>query len=117
MRQEARSLDRFSKDGIHIPKADDRYGGVHFTDYALNGLCQCRWRPTDHLRCFGKSLEGPMEGHPPILPSDLYHYDLHVWLWKQNPAGMFNPVNPSVNCGKYPYSHTERTAVTRAHGH
>ena len=66
---------------------------------------------------FGEHFDGPMDGHPPIMPTSLRHYDLHVWLWKQNPAGMFNPVNPSVNCGKYPYSHTERTAVTRAHGH
>lgn len=26
------------------------------------------------------------------------HYDLHVWLWKTNPSGMFSPFNPSVAC-------------------
>lgn len=27
------------------------------------------------------------------------HYDLHVWVWKENPSGMFAPFNPTVSCG------------------
>lgn len=26
------------------------------------------------------------------------HYDLHVWVWRANPAGMFTPFNPTVSC-------------------
>ncbi len=26
------------------------------------------------------------------------HYELHVWIWKPNPLGMFSPWNPSVSC-------------------
>ena len=26
------------------------------------------------------------------------HYELHVWLWRQNPLGTFNPWNPKVTC-------------------
>ena len=26
------------------------------------------------------------------------HYDLHVWVWKTNPSGMFAPFNPAVAC-------------------
>lgn len=26
------------------------------------------------------------------------HYDLHAWVWKTNPSGMFAPFNPSVAC-------------------
>lgn len=26
------------------------------------------------------------------------HYQLHVWIWKHNPAGMHTPYNPNVNC-------------------
>lgn len=52
----------------------------------------------------GQSLQGPMEGHQPILPATLYHYDLHVWLWKQNPYGTFSPTNPSLKCPAGPYS-------------
>jgi hypothetical protein len=47
---------------------------------------------------FGRDLDGPMEGHTPIMPAGLYHWDLHVWLWKSNPSGMFSPTNPTVHC-------------------
>lgn len=26
------------------------------------------------------------------------HYELHVWVWKDNPLGMFYPYNPAVTC-------------------
>lgn len=26
------------------------------------------------------------------------HYELHVWLWRHNPLGMFAPWNPKVSC-------------------
>jgi hypothetical protein len=26
------------------------------------------------------------------------HYELHVWLWRHNPRGMFSPWNPTVTC-------------------
>jgi hypothetical protein len=26
------------------------------------------------------------------------HYDLHVWVWKANPAGLHAPFNPDVTC-------------------
>ena len=26
------------------------------------------------------------------------HYELHVWLWRHNPLGMFAPWNPKVGC-------------------
>lgn len=37
------------------------------------------------------------------MPLDLSHYDLHVWLFKSNPRGLFKPTNPDVKCGNYPY--------------
>ena len=49
---------------------------------------------------FGHKLMGPMEGHEPVIPAAMHHWDLHVWLWKTNPAGMFSPTNPGVACGK-----------------
>jgi hypothetical protein len=36
-----------------------------------------------------------MPGHQPGMP---IHYDLHVWLWMDNPSGMFAPWNPRVRC-------------------
>ena len=56
---------------------------------------------------FGQPLDGPMEGHHPLLPTGLHHYDLHVWLFKANPAGLFSPTNPSVQCGAYGYTFRE----------
>jgi len=53
---------------------------------------------------FGRTLEGPMEGHEPILPAALHHWDLHVWLWKENPNGLFHPTNSAVTCPPGPYT-------------
>jgi len=44
---------------------------------------------------FGRPLDGPLEQHEPGQPP---HYDLHVWLWQANPAGIFAPFNPNVSC-------------------
>lgn len=49
----------------------------------------------DRPKLFGHAFDGPMEGHAPGMP---VHYDLHVWLWKKNPSGMFAPFNPTVAC-------------------
>ena len=56
---------------------------------------------------FGKALGGPMEGHQPLMPPGLHHYDLHVWLWKHNPEGVFSPTNPAVSCPAKGYSFAE----------
>jgi len=57
----------------------------------------------------GHQLMGPMEGHAPVMPAQLHHWDLHVWLWKDNPNGMFSPTNSAVKCPKtgYGYSFVE----------
>ena len=47
---------------------------------------------------FGQTLAGPMDGHEPIMPASLKHYDLHVWFWKNNPKGMFTSTNSAVKC-------------------
>ena len=47
---------------------------------------------------FGQTLAGPMDGHEPIMPTSLKHYDLHVWLWKNNPRGLFTSTNSGVKC-------------------
>jgi hypothetical protein len=45
---------------------------------------------------FCRPFDGPMEGHVPGQP---WHYDLHVWLWSDNPDGMFSAYNPAESCG------------------
>ncbi len=49
---------------------------------------------------FGQEFEGPMAGHEPLMPDELHHYDLHAWLYKENPLGVFHHSNPNVNCAK-----------------
>ena len=52
---------------------------------------------SDRPTLFGRAFDGPMLGHAPGMP---VHYDLHVWLWKFNPSGLFAPWNPDVTCPK-----------------
>lgn len=49
--------------------------------------------PTPQL--FGQTFNGPMPGHIPGMP---WHWDLHVWVWANNPSGMFAQWNPAVSC-------------------
>jgi hypothetical protein len=44
---------------------------------------------------FEVPFDGPMLGHNPEMP---IHYDLHVWLYRHNPAGLFAAWNPRVQC-------------------
>ena len=66
---------------------------------------------------FGRKLQGPMEGHKPIMPEGFHHFDLHVWLWKPNPAGVFSPTNPSVSCPASAYSFHEAAPKMVGHNH
>jgi hypothetical protein len=53
---------------------------------------------------FGQPFTGPMEGHEPLIPKEYVHYDLHAWLFKKNPLGLFAPTNPDVHCDGYDFS-------------
>lgn len=67
-------------------------------------------------KIFGQELGGPMEGHQPLMPAAMHHYDLHVWLWKANPEGVFTPTNPAVRCPGRGYSFSE-AAPKMVHRH
>jgi len=69
-----------------------------------------RARPT----LFGRPFDGPMEGHHPVMPEALHHWDLHVWLWKPNPAGMFSPTNPALQCPARAYSFQDKAPLVVA---
>jgi hypothetical protein len=57
---------------------------------------------------FGQTLAGPMSGHEPVMPASLRHYDLHVWLWKPNPRGVFAETNVALKCpAGDPYTYPE----------
>ena len=38
-------------------------------------------------------------GVPPLEAAGVPHWSLHVWLYEDNPSGMFAPFNPNVSCG------------------
>ena len=48
----------------------------------------------DRPRLFDRPFEGPMI-HSPGTP---VHFDLHVWLFKHNPDGVFAPFNRTARC-------------------
>jgi hypothetical protein len=52
---------------------------------------------------FDLPFDGPMLGHNPQMP---IHYDLHVWLYRDNPAGLFAMWNPRVECPDDPSGHS-----------
>lgn len=79
---------------LYLPKANGRLeliGVEYFKVDADQNLATDADRPS----VFGQPFDGPMPGHTPTMP---IHYDLHVWFWADNPAGMFAPFNPSLNC-------------------
>lgn len=49
----------------------------------------------DRPSLFGVPFDGPMPGHLEAMP---IHYDLHLWIWQHNPAGMFAELNPAGTC-------------------
>ncbi|WP_411101424.1 hypothetical protein [Streptomyces sp. cmx-4-9] len=51
----------------------------------------------DRPSMFGLPFDGPMPGHWAGMPK---HYDLHMWAYKENPAGRFHNWNPALTCPK-----------------
>lgn len=37
-------------------------------------------------------------GVPPLLAQGIPHWSLHVWLYEENPTGLFAPFNPQLSC-------------------
>jgi hypothetical protein len=50
---------------------------------------------TSHPSVLGRRLDGPMAGHHDGMPT---HYDLHLWVWRDNPHGISAAWNPAVSC-------------------
>ena len=77
--------------------------------------------PTGNYRLVGMEYIVPMdawggEGNPSLLGQE-YHpnetlglYTLHVWLWRNNPNGMFTSWNPKVSC-EYAEVSEDRTGL------
>lgn len=68
-----------------------------------------RERPTFQGRSYDRMADDP------ATPADEAHgfephYDLHVWLWRNNPSGMFAQFNPTVSC-----AHAKGNAMAMKH--
>lgn len=50
---------------------------------------------TTNPELFGQTFAGPMPGHGEGEP---WHYELHAWVWRHNPRGIFADFNTKVSC-------------------
>lgn len=46
-----------------------------------------------------------MQDDPATTPDEAHnfepHYDRHVWVYRENPTGVFQPLNPAVSCANH----------------
>jgi hypothetical protein len=79
---------------VYLPGADGSMKLVaveYFSVDADQDLATAEDKPS----VLGQPFDGPMLGHTPTMP---IHYDLHVWLAENNPAGLFAQWNPAISC-------------------
>jgi hypothetical protein len=69
-------------------------------------ILESTWRadhpdPNDVPTLFGQDFER-LPGPGEVQPQNRYglpaFYELHLWLWEDNPTGMFEDWNPNVSC-------------------
>jgi hypothetical protein len=79
---------------VYQPRANGtlRLGAVEYFEPDVD---QDLATDSDRPSLFGVPFDGPMLGHDSEMP---IHYDLHVWLYRENPAGIFAAWNPNVHC-------------------
>ena len=80
---------------LYGPKAG---GGVQLNGveyYIVDSDQDLQTRDRELPKPLGHEFDGPMPGHIKGMP---VHNDLHVWLYKNNPKGLFTPNNPKVSC-------------------
>lgn len=73
---------------LYVPDGDGlRLAGVEY----FMAEKAAKKRPT----VFGRPFDGPMDGHSDGMPR---HFDLHFWVWDENPNGITAPWNPALSC-------------------
>jgi hypothetical protein len=79
---------------LYAPKKN---GGLKLVgvEYLVVDADQDLATDSDRPDLFDVPFNGPMLGHEPGMP---IHYDLHAWIWKGNPDGLFADFNPKVSC-------------------
>lgn len=91
---------------LQVPELDPEQPPVLFYDLREDGtyaLLGAEWLVSTESvdsppSMFGRELDGPHAGETEFLPS---HYGLHVWLFEDNPAGLFAPYHEGVSPPSY----------------
>jgi hypothetical protein len=78
---------------LYEPQADGsrRLVGIEFVVYRAAWDAVNPSPPTFAGVPFDRKFGSESHGHAD-------HYELHIWLWRNNPLGMFAPWNPKVSC-------------------
>ena len=79
---------------IYVPNEDGKLQLVA-VEYMKPDADQDLSTDGDRPTLFNQPFDGPMLGHEEGMP---IHYDLHVWVWDDNPNGTFAQWNPSIHC-------------------
>ena len=74
--------------------APDSHGTLHLValEYVI---FQSDWAGSGTPSLFGEEFNATPSPNRYEIPA---FYSLHVWLYKDNPDGMFAPMNPNVSC-------------------
>jgi hypothetical protein len=88
-------IDPTTPDVLLYEKARDGRWRLVGVEYMAFDADQNPATDGDRPTMMGHPLEGPMPGHQPGMP---VHYDLHAWVYKNNPTGELSAWNPDVRC-------------------
>ena len=81
---------------VYEPQADGsmKLGALEYV------ILDSDWKGPGAPKLFGQSFEyqpGPGEANPNRFGLPAF-WELHLWVWNQNPRGMFDDWNPKVTC-------------------
>ncbi len=88
---------------IYEPQAD---GSMQLVAVE-NLVFQKSWAAAGHASppTFHGVAYDDMQDDPATTPDEAHnfepHYDRHVWVYRENPAGVFQPLNPAVSCAHH----------------
>ena len=87
---------------IYEPQEDGSLELVAVENLVWQGAWKAAGKP--HPQINGKQWEA-MADDPATEADEAHgfepHYDQHVWLYRDNPAGMLKPFNPAVSCAHH----------------
>jgi len=84
-----------------------------------NLVFKASWRAAGHTEppTFHGVPYDSMQDDPstPIDEAHMFepHFDRHVWIYRDNPAGVFTPFNPAVSCANHQEAHDHASHSTR----